>query len=284
MSAFDPLDESHFRIVPPRRLPLSALAQGRVAPTGAPGVAPPGAPGVAPTGAPGHAAAGATPVPGSGRVLFADDFAPIPARRRAAAPPPEPEPLPPSFSEAELEEARRAAFRDGRDAGRTGARAEAEAAGQAALDAIAREFSAHAAVAERAAAQAAETGVRLVVGLLGALHPSLAPALAAADIEAMAAAVLPHLAAEPHLTLRLCPPLAETLAPRIRALAAGQGFRGEITFRPDAAIAPDGAALSWSAGAALRDPAALRAALLECLIPLGLGPLSPENDHVERAA
>jgi flagellar assembly protein FliH len=252
MNAFDPLDERHFRIVPPCKLPLSALAQGRVAAAG----------------------------PAGGRVLFADDFAPPNARKRVAAPPPEPEPPAPSFSEAELEEARRAAFREGKDAGRTAARAEGEAAGEAALLAIAREFAAAAEAASRAAQHAAETGVRLVVGLLATMHPSLAPRLAAADIEAMAASVLPHLAAEPHVTLRLCPPLAERLAPRIRALAAGAGFRGEITLKPDPAIAPDGAALTWSAGAALRDPAALRAALLDCLIPLGLGPLSPENDDV----
>lgn len=261
---FDALDEAgHFRRVaaPPRRLPLSALARGKVAAATVP--RPPAAP--APSSAP-------TQAP---RVLFEEDFAPRPLRK-AAPPPPPPPPPEPSFTAAELEEARRAAFREGKDAGRTAARAEAEAAGQAALAAIAAGFGTAAAEAEAAREQAAEAAVRLVLGALDALHPALSERLAEADIAAMVQALLPQLAGEPRLAIRLCPPLVETLGPRLAALAEQAGFRGEVSLRADPAIAPDGAAVSWSAGAALRDPAGLRSALLASLEPLGLAPLMPE--------
>jgi flagellar assembly protein FliH len=230
------------------------------------------------------AADGAGGLRGTARILFEEDFAAPPAARRRPDPPPEPDPPPPGYSEAELEEARRAAFREGRDAGRTAARAEAEAAGQAALAAIAAELAAAAAAARHAAAEAAELALRLVLGTLAALHPSLSEELAAADIAAMAAALLPQLGAEPRLTVRLCPPLAAKLEPVLRRLADEAGFQGEIAVRPDPAVAPDGATLSWSAGAALRDPPALRRALLDLLAPLSLGPIPPENDDAERPA
>jgi flagellar assembly protein FliH len=250
MDGFDPLDERHFRISA-RKLPLSALATRRIE---------------------------------GGRVLFAEDFQPPAARRAAVPPAPPPPPPAPTFTETELEEARRAAFREGRDAGRTAARAEAEATGQAALAAIAAELAGARAAAATAAQDAAEVAVRLVLGQLAALFPSLSARLAAADIAAMANAVLPHLAAEPRVTLRVCPPLADTLRPTLAGIAEAAGFRGELTLRPDPAIAPDGAALTWAAGAALRDPTALAAALCDLLSPLNLAPLMPEARDVERAA
>jgi flagellar assembly protein FliH len=252
MSTFDPIGLNDFRIV--------AAAEG----------------------------AGSAPRP-SPRVLFEEDFAAPRTARRKPVPEPEPEPLPPTYSEAELEDARRAAFREGKDAGRTAARAEAEAAGQVALAAIATELTATAELARRATAEAAETAVRLVLGTLAALHPSLSEKLAAADIATMMATLLPQLGTEPRLALRLCPPLAAKLEPTLRDIAGAAGFQGEITMRPDPVIAPDAATLSWSAGAALRDPSSLRQALLDSLAALNLAPLTPtpstpETKHVERAA
>jgi hypothetical protein len=246
MTSFDPIDARHFRAAPED----------------------------------GGARPRATP-----RVLFEEDFAPPRTARRAPESPPEPPVVAPSYSESELEDARRAAFRDGKEAGRTAARAEAEAAGQAALVAISRQFEQVAKTADAAIAEATDGAVRLVLGTLAALHPSLCRALADADIAAMIATLLPQLGAEPKLSLRVCPPLVAKLEPQLQALADAAGFQGEITLRPDPAIAPDGATLSWSAGAALRDPASLRAALLDALAPLGLSPLTPETQsHADRAA
>lgn len=212
------------------------------------------------------------------RVLFEEDFSPPGGAAGAAmAEAPQPEVIEPTYSAAELEDARRSAFRDGRDAGRTAARAEAAAAGEAALAAIAGQLREAAADARTAAQEAAEGALRLCVGMLAALHPSIADRLAAADIEAMVASLLPVLAGEPKLALRVCPPLAAKLQARIAAIAAASDFAGEIALRPDPSVAPGGATLSWSAGAALRDPAALRTALLGALRPLGLGPLTPET-------
>jgi flagellar assembly protein FliH len=259
--AFDTLDERHFKpAAAPRRVPLSALAAGKRASATAARIGP--------------------------RILFDEDFAkPRAPRARAAEPPPEAPPPEPSFTAAELEDARRAAFRDGRDAGRMAARAEFEAAGQAALATIAAELGTAAGAASEAAETAAEGAVRLVLGILERLHPSLAPNLAQADIALMVSTLLPHLATEPKLTLRLCPPLVDSLRQKVQAIAAEAGFAGDIVVRPDPNIAPDGAALTWSAGAALRDPPALCTALFAALAPLGLSPATSEtDDDVERTA
>lgn len=226
---------------PPRRLPLSALATRRVSSTA---------------------------------VFDADFDAP---RRARTEPAPEPEVIVPSYSAAELEEARRAAFREGQDAGRTAATQEANAEGRAALAALSRALGPAMEDARRTQEAAAEGAARLVVGTLLALHPALSQSLADADIMAMARALLPALADEPRLTVHLSPAIAAALSERLEQAASHAHFTGRLDVRTDDAMPPDAATLTWSRGEATRDPARARAALVEALGTLGLAPLNPEQ-------
>lgn len=214
------------------------------------------------------------------RILFEEDFSP-PSNvdQDLLGAPSEPEVIGPVYSATDIEEARRAAFREGRDAGRTAARAEAEATGDVALKAIADLMGSTATDAREIARNTAESAVRFCLDALLSMHPSLAAQCAVADIEAMLGALLPQLLVEPKLTLRVCPPLAEKIEVRLLPIVDAAGFNGEIAVKPDPAIAPDAATLSWSAGAALRDPGALRRALLDALQPLGLSPMMSESEH-----
>lgn len=229
---------------PPRRLPLSALATRRVSST---------------------------------TVFDADFDAPRHAR---VEPAPEPEVIVPSYSAAELEEARRASFREGQDAGRTAATQEADAQGRAALASLARALPSAMEDARRVQDAAAEGAARLVLGALIALHPALSGTLAEADILAMARALLPALADEPRLTVYLSPAIAEALRDRLEQAAATAHFGGRLDLRADDAMASDAATLTWSSGEASRDPARARAALIEALGTLGLSPIEPEPLHV----
>ena len=91
----------------------------------------------------------------------------------------------PVYSATDIEEARRAAFREGRDAGRTAARAEAEATGDVALKTIADLMGSTATDAREIARDTAESAVRFCLDALLSMHPSLAAQCAVADIEAM---------------------------------------------------------------------------------------------------
>jgi flagellar assembly protein FliH len=238
MTARDP---SGFRPVPPpRRIPLSALATRRVSAT----------------------------------TVFDEDFAG--PRRARVEPAPEPEVIVPSYSAAELEEARRAAFREGQDAGRTAATQEADAQGRAALASLARALGPAMEDARATQQAAAEGAARLVLGALMALHPALSQTLAQADIMAMAQALLPALADEPRLTVHLAPAMATALREQLEQAAATAHFAGRLDVRADDAMAGDAATLTWSGGDANRDPARARAALLDALGPLGLAPVVPE--------
>jgi flagellar assembly protein FliH len=237
MTARDP---SGFRPVPPpRRIPLSALATRRVSAT----------------------------------TVFDEDFAG--PRRARAEPAPEPEVIVPSYSAAELEEARRAAFREGQDAGRTAATQEADAQGCAALASLSRALGPAMQDARRVQEEAAEAAARLVLGTLLALHPALSQSLAEADILAMARALLPALADEPRLTVYLAPAIAAALGDRLQQAAATAHFTGRLDVRADDAMASDAATLTWSSGDASRDPARARAALIDALGTLGLAPETP---------
>jgi flagellar assembly protein FliH len=253
---FAPKDPLFQAVSAPRRLPLSALATRRVKANG---------------------------------VFPADFDAPRrPVPEPVPEPAPEPEVIVPSFSAAELEEARRAAFREGQEAGRLAAAKEADAAGAAALATLARDLAPATEAARALQEQAAESVTRLLLGALVALHPSLSRQLAEADLAAMAEALLPALAEQPRLTIHLAPAQAAALRPRLTEMAAHAHFNGRLEVREDATLAEAAALFSWSTGAASRDPDRAREALVAALDAVGLSPTLPTQasqvPHVMEAA
>lgn len=181
----------------------------------------------------------------------------------------------PGFSEAELAAAREQGLQDGLSRAAEAGAAQAAQAGRA-LDDIARSL--------RAAADAAvELGQRHAAALGGVLLQALAaafPALEARfgprEARLLARAVLPGLLREPAVSVRVAPAALEALAKELARLPAAA--RAQVTIEPDEALGDADIRIGWRDGEAVRDGAAIRAAVLEALGVLAAGGPMEGND------
>jgi flagellar biosynthesis/type III secretory pathway protein FliH len=212
-------------------------------------------------------------------VLFAEDFDVLPETDAA-----EPEVIEPVFTQAEIAAARAEAH--------AAALAEAErrhdGATRAALDAIAVQMRA-------AATEAALVAERSAEAIAGALFAALAAALpdtcarhGAAEVAAVARAVLPALMQEPSVTVRVNPHAQAAVAREIARLEPGLARRVVLTATD--ALDPGDIRIDWQDGAASRNTADVWARIAETLAPLGLaaapmetaGPIATkELEHAE---
>jgi flagellar biosynthesis/type III secretory pathway protein FliH len=194
---------------------------------------------------------------GRSYVLALDDF--------DAPPPPPPAPVPaPDPLPGLLEAARAEGFRAGEAAGAEAARASLQAATLAALRAAEAAFAASGAdLRARAEADAAAIARTTFAALLAAL-PSLAERHAEAEVVRFAEVLLPALAEEPCVTMRVAAPVAE-------AVAAHFAAQPRIEVQADPALAPGDIRLAWRGGQAERLAAAARAAIDDLLANHGLG-------------
>lgn len=206
--------------------------------------------------------------------LFEEDFAAPEerprARARLAEPPPEPEVIAPSFSAAELAEARAEGFAEGRSAALAEAKASAAAREAAALEAISGRLAEARRAAEAAAERAAGALAAATLDLVARALPAVAAAHALPSCAALAEGLLARLAGVERITIRLAPDLASALAPRLAAAAAAADFAGRLDVVGTEGMAPGEMRVSWPGGEARRDPAALAAAAQEVLAQLGL--------------
>jgi flagellar assembly protein FliH len=228
----------------PRPLALSALARGRAEP------------------------------PPQRRYLFEDDFATpeeqARARAKLAQAAPEPEVIAPSFSAAELAEARAEGIAEGRAAGHAEARAGTEARIAAALETIAARLGEAGREATIAAERAASALAAATLDLVARALPDVAAAQAGAGCAELAEALLGKLAGAERIAIRLPPELARTLAPRLEAAAAAADFAGRLDVLPTDGMVAGEMRISWPGGEARRDPASLTAAARAVLARLGL--------------
>lgn len=179
-----------------------------------------------------------------------------------AAPARAPDPLP-----GLLEAARAEGFAAGREAGLQAGRQEAERSLDAAVAMALREAAAALALgateARDVAEDAAHAVARATLAALLAVLPTLQAQLGQAEVQRFAAALLPNLATEPSVVLRVAPdlvvPVAAHFAPETRLEVAA-----------DAALQPGEARLTWRDGTAERKAAAAVDALHETLAELGL--------------
>jgi flagellar assembly protein FliH len=208
------------------------------------------------------------------RFLFEDDFsAPedlARSRARLAEPPPEPEVIVPSFSAAELAEARAEGMAEGRAAALAEAKASAEARAAAALEAIATRLGEAAREAEAAAERSAGALAAATLDLVARAMPAVAAAHALPSCAALAEALLARLAGAERLAIRLAPDLARALEPRLAAAAAAADFAGRLEVIATEGMGPGEMRVSWPGGEARHDPAALAATAREVLMQLGL--------------
>jgi len=222
------------------------------------------------------------------RVLFAEDFddegpdAEAPAEPEIIrAEPRSAEPLPLTFSLEELQTAREEARRLGREEGAAAASAAAGQAAQAALSRIAAELAAGRTAAGRVAEEAAEELARLACRMIAAALPAFSARHGEAEIRAAARALLPGLATEPRVVVRVNPVHLPGLQAEIAQLELDAA---RVEFVPLPEVPPGDLRVAWEAGRASREAAAIREAVERALGLFGLdaaeirGPSGPEDD------
>jgi flagellar assembly protein FliH len=207
-------------------------------------------------------------------LLFAEDFD---APEAPGAPDiPEPEVIAPEatvpdemlFTEAELEAAREAGRIEGEAAGMWQARAALAAEERETLSRIAATLEDARADAARVAEDAAEGTARLMLGMLLAALPATCARHGEAELRAMASRILPALAQEPRVTIRVHPHHLDALRQELARLDPEQSARAVLL--PTDAMPPGDLRIAWESGHAVRDARALAAAMEEALAPLGL--------------
>jgi flagellar biosynthesis/type III secretory pathway protein FliH len=215
------------------------------------------------------------PMPGS-RVLFAEDF--DLSRRRDAMP--VPEIVNASYTAAELVEARAAAWALGHAAGTDEAKATTVATTRSLLDGIAAALRDARAEATAVAERSVEPIARLLLDSLAKLFPALCEHHGETEVRALIRAILPALAQEPAITVRVNPAHTPALMRELDRLDAELVERVRLVAVE--AIAVGDVRVSWHDGSAVRDTAALWQQVRAVLEPAGQlsaePPSVPDNE------
>ena len=203
----------------------------------------------------------------------AEEFAPAGAPRTAT---PRDAALEAAELDALLEDARSSGFIEGHARGLALANADRAHVAAQAMAAIARAVAdadtAHAASAERAA----DTLAGLLLGSLATVLPTLCAQHGAAEIAALARAVVPALHRRPDVTVEVNPGVLAALDVALATMP--QPLRRRMLLTPCDTIAPGDARLSWvdgdAIGTATRDAAATWARAMAVLAESGFAPVS----------
>jgi flagellar biosynthesis/type III secretory pathway protein FliH len=198
-------------------------------------------------------------------VMYAEDFdQDRRARKPAAEVAPEPKIVEPVFTAAELEAARA----ESREAGRIESEHGFLAARVQLLSAIASGMAdAHAGGVEVAEATA-EAVARTMLSALAAILPGLCAHHGADEVRALARALLPRLADETRITVRVHPLMIPALTDEIGTLDHEVAER--VVLIPTEQIPPGDVRIGWQDGSAVRDAGRIRAAVEDALARLGL--------------
>lgn len=226
----------------------------------------------------------------------------LPRRRKVEpepVPEPEPEPEPPpapTFSEAELDAVRQAAYAEGHQAGLAQGdaagygRGLAEGMGQGLqeghakgkLEAEAQTEYRIAVGVERIAAgidglmhdravtnaMRGDQPVHLALAIVTKLMPELARRNGLAEIEGAVRSLMTELIDEPRLVIRVAPDLAGPLRGRLDAMIQSHGFTTKLAILEEPGMPPGDCRIEWAEGGAERDTAALMAAVRDRIAPL----------------
>lgn len=210
------------------------------------------------------------------RALFGESFDPPPPG------PPEPEIIAPTFGLEDLELARAEAFAEGRAAGLAEAAANHAAREVAALEATARELAA-ASAAARAAAERTDTRLAdAVLAAVAAQTAEHAERLLPAQASALLAELRANLGPEIALTVAAAPAVAERVASVLSEAARQSGADLPNDVIADPSLDARAVRVSWSAGEARLDLAAVADATARILAE-AFGSLTPISAVQESA-
>ena len=138
--------------------------------------------------------------------------------------------------------------------------------------------------ASAVAESAAEETARLLLRVLASMMPALCARHGAADVAALVRAVVPALAHEPRVTIRVNPHVRDAVGAELARVAPEWGERIELIATD--AMVPGDARVAWGNGAASRGVAELWDRVVTRLVPLGLlddataRSFAREADHV----
>ncbi len=196
---------------------------------------------------------------------FDDEPAAVPSPGKEPPPPPddseperppeEPAPVA-SFTESDLDAARRDShaegYRQGLDEGIRRGRGEAEAAADAALTQALDKLAAgmNALLSERTEAEARRDreALQLAVTLVRKLFPALHRQHGLGEVEALIGETLARLRPQPQAVVRVSGELLEPLRARVDEIAARNGYDGKVMLVSDEALAPGDVQVEWSDG------------------------------------
>jgi flagellar assembly protein FliH len=164
-------------------------------------------------------------------------------------------PIPPSEFAARLAEAESKAYGEGYTAGENDGVAAAQRRSAAAFeqigDALGRLAGRLAAIDARVETEAAE----LAVAVARKLAPELVLREPMTEIAALITECLRHLAAAPHVVVRVNEALHETASAKLEEIARGRGFDGRLVVIAEPDIAVGDCRIEWADGGLVRDQA-----------------------------
>ena len=220
--------------------------------------------------------------PGTRRaaILFAEDFdAPSPGAALGITvlddgpEEPPPPPAPPPITEEDLAVARADSYAEGHRNGLAQAAADRAEVTRQMLGMIAQRLDVAHTEAARVAEDSADAVARLLLGTLAVVLPALCVRHGAAEVAALTRAVLPALACEPRVTIRVSPHVVRPVELELARL--DPELHGRVSLVPTDAVPPGDVRIVWQDGAAVRDAGALWRSVAEALAPLDLLPATP---------
>lgn len=168
-----------------------------------------------------------------------------------------PEPPAPTFSEAEMEDAKKRAWDDAMAEGLRQGRAEAMAGLGEVQNRLLEAVSAKLAdlLTEQAArfTQSRDLTLQIALTIARKLLPGYTQSHGLGEIEAMVANVLNELVAEPRLVVHVADSQLDTVTIKIQREVERRGFAGKVVFMGDPNMGPADCRIEWADGGAERD-------------------------------
>ena len=212
------------------------------------------------------------------KFLFDMSFDALEDKDAPSAPPVE------SFTRAELDAVREAAFAEGHERALAEAAEAAAAKSAAALAALMEKLPALIAAEDARTANMQRDAVAALRAIIAKALPACAARAPMAEIEALASACLAEAIDEPRVVLRVGNEVYDAVRERIEAIAASAGYSGRIVLLAEESFTWGDARIEWADGGAERRFAdqlnQIDAALARIAAPLSPPtPPSPEENH-----
>ena len=166
-------------------------------------------------------------------------------------------PPPPTFSEFELEEAKRVAHAEGHAAGVAEASEVTERRRAEALTALALGFAAVQAAQREGFETVRREAIQLALSVVKKMHPELARQHGIEEIAGVIRECLASIDEAARLTVRAHPEMLDGVRTEAARVAEEAEFEGKIVYTADAKLAPGDCRVEWGNGGADRDQALL---------------------------